>query len=156
MVTVIISTFIMGALYMILVVGNDSWYVNSVQAELQMGLRKATSTLISDLHESGSSSISDVTANGSWFNTLTFRVSTGVSGGYISWSNTIAYSVSSNQLQRVYNSATTAVSRNISLFQARRQTASPSVVEIQINAQKSTPRNTVVRASTSFQVQLRN
>lgn len=167
LVTVIVFSVILGACYAVLMSGSDSWEANSVRVELQQELRKGMDWILNDLRQAGSASVSDVPANGTWYTSITFRKSNGVSSGVISWAaDTTKYLLGgsdSTQLQRQVGSQTPAViAQNISTLQFRRLASAPNVVEVNLQAQKKTLRGknmtgkTAITANLSFKVHLRN
>lgn len=169
LVTVIVFSVILGACYAVLMSGSDSWEANSVRVELQQELRKGMDWILNDLRQAGSASLSDSGAPvyGTWYTSITFRKSNGVSGGAISWAaDTTKYLLGgsdSTQLQRQVGSQTPAViAQNIQTLQFRRLASAPNVVEVNLQAQKKTLRGknmtgkTAITANLSFKVHLRN
>ena len=157
LVSVFIFVLLATASYTIMASSSSSWQVNRVWLQLQQDLRKTQNWMTSELRQSGSVTITDALANGNVYNAITFRTSTGVSGGAVTWSaNTIQYSLSGTQLQRVSGGTTRVIAQNISLLQIRRQVATPNLVEVTVQAQRSVPSAPTITANLSFKVQLRN
>jgi Tfp pilus assembly protein PilW len=161
LVTVLIFSIILGATYTVLISGSDSWEVNNVRVELQQELRKAMDWMSQELREAGSASITNVLANGTWYTTITFRTATGVTGGTIDWStDTIQYvlgGADANQLQRIKaGDPTKIVALNIQSLQFRRQASSSDIVEVALQARKSTPKGNQLNVNSDFKIQLRN
>jgi type II secretion system protein J len=155
--SVFIFSILSAACYTIMASSSSSWQVNRVRIQLQQELRKSQSWMMHELRQSGASVITDVLANGNPYTTITFRTSTGVSGGSATWTvNTIQFGLNGTQLQRVSGGVTKVLAQNISVFQVRRQAATPDLVEVTLQAQRSVPSSPTITANLSFKVQLRN
>ena len=158
--TTLIMAVILGAILMILLSGSESWQVNSAQVEANQEVRKAMEWMKQELIQGGSSTITNVPADGTWYPTITFKTASGVSGGVITWSsNTIQYlrgGTNSQQLLRRSGGVDKVIAIDMQALQFRRQSSSANVVEINVQAQKDTPRGTHLTASANFQVKLRN
>lgn len=157
--TVVIFAVLFGVCFTILLSGSDSWQVNSTQMQLQQNLRRAMNWIKEDLIEAGQSTITNVPANGSWYNTITFSVPSGVSGNAITWASPsiqfLLGGASSNELQRT-SGTTKTVAQYIQSLQFRRQATSPTIVEVSLQAQKNSVKGTPVTMTKSFKVKLRN
>ena len=154
---VLIFSVLAAACYTIMASSSSSWQVNRYRIEVQQELRKSQDWMVSDLRQSGANTVTDVPADGAWYNTITFRTSTGVTGGAATWSaNTIQFSLSGSQLRRISGSTTRVLAQNITSFQIRRQAATPNLVEVSLQAQKSVPSAAAIAGNLSFKVQLRN
>lgn len=167
MVTVVIFSFILGICYALFISGSDSWETNSTRVELQQELRKAMDWITQDLRQAGSASIVDVPADGSTYTSITFRKSAGVSGGNLVWdADTTRYflgGANGNQLQRQIGSQTASViAQNIQSLQFSRQGSASNIVDVSLQAQKTTLRGktltgkTPIQASLSLKIFLRN
>jgi|GEM_PF-1114362 len=159
--TVLLFSIILGVCFMILLSGTDSWHVNSAKVEVQQEVRKAADWIKQELIQSGSSTITNVPADSSWYTAITFKTTTGVSGGSISWSSeTIQFLLGSgataNQLIRRSGSTDKVCAQGIQTLQFRRQASTPSVVEVNVEAQKTTPKGTTLTATSNFKVKMRN
>jgi hypothetical protein len=62
----------------------------------------------------------------------------------------------SNELHRNEGAANKIVATNIQTLQIRRQSATPNIVEVSLQAQKNTPRGDTVTMNSDFSVKLRN
>ena len=156
MISVAIFTILFGACFTVLLSGSDSWQVNSAEMQLQQELRKAMDWLKEDLAEGGISTITNVPADWNWYSTITFKAPSGVTSGAITWgSNTIQFVLSSNQLRRIEGATTKVIAQNISSLQFRRQASTPHLVEVSLQAQKSSIKGTISK-TLSFKVQMRN
>jgi len=145
------------ACYTIMASSSSSWQVNRARIELQQELRKSQNWMINELRQSGSSVITNVPADGAPYTTITFRTSSGVSGGSVTWSsNTIQFIRSGTQLQRISGGVTKVLAQNISLLQFRRQGATPNLVEVSLQVQKNVPGSSAISGNLSFKVQVRN
>lgn len=158
LVTVVIFSIISGACLMIFLSGSDTWQANDVQVELQQELRKAMEWIKGDLLESGATTVVNVPVDGAWYTTITFRKSSGVSGGNIAWSNTFQYLVggSGAQLLRrpLGGAADRIIAQDIQSVQFRRNTA--NLVEVSLQAQKNTVKGRSLSDNFVFTVKLRN
>ncbi len=156
LVMVFIYSIIAGACYVALMSGNTFWQVTSVETELQQELRKGMDAMTEDLRQAGSSSITDVPADGVWYTTITFKICTGVSGGSISWSSNIQYvlgtGANANRLLR----GGKVVAQDIETLQIRRKTSSPNIVEVSLLAQKNTSGSRLLSMNSNFSVKLRD
>lgn len=167
MVTVAIFSFILGICYALFICGSDSWEANSTRVELQQELRKAMDWMSQDLRQAGSASIVDVPATGGIFTSITFRKSAGVSGGNHVWdASTTRYflgGTGGTQLLRQVGSQTASViAQNIQSAQFSRQTSASNIVDVSLQAQKTTLRGktlagkTPIQASLTLKINLRN
>ena len=154
--TVLIFSMIFGVCLMTLLSGTASWQVNSVKVELQQEIRKTVDWMSLELRQSGPSQINNA-ADGTWYNSIIFKTSAGVSGGAISWSaNSITYQLSGGQFQRVSGGGSKVVAQDITALQFRRQAITPDIVEVNMTAQKKSIRKIPLSQSYSFKIQLRN
>ena len=158
LVTTSVLTIIFSAFFIVLLSSSDSWQTNRVSIELRQELRKSMDSITRDILQAGVSTITDVSANGSWYTTITFKKPSSISGGSVVWdANTTKFLRSSNELQRQIGSAAgETIASNITTLQFRRQSDTPSVVEVNLQAQKSTPKGTVIADALSFKIRLRN
>lgn len=141
---------------MTLLAGQDSWQVNTKKSELQDEVRKTESLIENELIQAGQSTITNVPSDGTWYNTITFKTVADVSSGNVTWSaNTITYAVSSSQFTRTSGGTTKVIAQNIQSVQFRRLSATPTLVEISVQGQKTTPRGTVITASDTLKIYLR-
>lgn len=161
LVMVLIYSIISGACYVALLSGNTSWQVTSVQTELQQELRKGMDAMTEDLRQAGSSSITNVSADGLVYPTITFKICTGVSGGNITWSSdTVQYvlgtGANANRLLRNSGAQSKVIAQNIQTLQIVRNSGSPNIVEVSILARKNTSGSRLLSMNSSFSVKLRN
>lgn len=161
LVTALIFSFIAGGIYTTMLAGDSSWSHNSIQIELQQELRKSMNAMQNDLQQSGSSAITDVPADGTWYDSITFYKTNGVSGASISWnSDTTQFllgGANSDQLQRIEGSTTTVIAQDISSLQIRRLSTASGIVEVSLEAEKGgLKRGGTVSDSLDFKVSLRN
>lgn len=167
MTTVVIFSFTLGICYVLLISGSDSWEANSARVELQQELRKAMDWVSQDLRQAGSASIVDVPANGSIYTSITFRKSAGVSGGNPAWdASTTRYfpgGTGGTQLLRQVGSQTASIiAQNIQSAQFSRQASTSNIVDVSLQAQKTTLRGktlagkTPIQASLTLKIYLRN
>ena len=155
--SVFIFSLLAAACYGIMVSGSSSWQVNRFRIQLQQELRKSQSWMINELRQSGASVITGVPADGNSYTSITFRTSTGVSGGAATWSaDTIQFSLSGNQLQRISGGTTKVLAQNISLLQFQRQAATPNLIQVTVQAQKTASNSPTITGNLSFKVQVRN
>ena len=156
LVSTAIFTLLFGACVITLLTGQNSWEINTKKTELQDEVRKAESWIENELIQGGQSTITDVPSDSTWYNTITFKTVTGVSSGSVTWSaNTINYALSSNRFIRTSGGTTKTVAQNIQTMQFRRLSTAPSLVEVSITGQKTTPRGTVVTAADTLKIYLR-
>ena len=162
MVTVAIFSFILGICYTLFISGSNSWETNSVRVELQQELRRAMDWVSQDLRQSGSAAITNVPADGATYTSITFRKSAGASGGNLVWDvNTTRYflgGVAGNQLQKqVGVQPASLIAQNIQSLQFSRQVSTPNIVDVSLQAQKTTLREKrPIQASLTLKIYLRN
>ncbi|MBI5149864.1 MAG: prepilin-type N-terminal cleavage/methylation domain-containing protein [Candidatus Omnitrophica bacterium] len=159
MVTVIIFTFILGICYTLLISGSDSWETNSARVELQQELRKAMDWIAQDLRQAGSASITNVPADGATYTSITFRKSAGASGGNLVWdSNTTTYSLGgtggTQLLRQVSGQTASVIAQDIQSLQFSRQASTANVVDVSLQAQKTTLRGKTLAGKTPIQASL--
>jgi type II secretory pathway component PulJ len=154
---VFIFSILSGACFTIMASSSSSFQVNRVKVELQQELRKAQNWMINDLRQTGSSVITNVPADGTSYSTITFRTSTGASGGAATWStDTVQFALSGTQLQRTSGATTRVLAQNISSLSFKRDVSTSNLVEVTVGAQKKAPGSKTLTASVTFKVELRN
>ena len=158
--TILIYAFISAACFTALTYGSQSWRVNSVKVELQQELRKAMDWITEDLRQAGPSSITNVPADGTWYNTITFKICNGASGGNISWAaQNTQYSkggTGSAQLLRTTGAQSQVIAQDIQSLQFRRTTTAGNIVNVALTVQKNTIGGRLLTLTSNFQVKLRN
>lgn len=159
-ITTIIFLLLIMALYVVFTTGKSSWQIGNVYIELQQELRKALDWTAEELRQSGSLVISNVPANGNWYNTISFRIPQGVTNGNLIWQvQQIQYllgGLNGRQLLRQLGTEQKVLANNITSFQVRRQATARNIVEISLQAEKTSTSGHLVRANLSFQIKLRN
>ncbi|MCQ9208038.1 MAG: prepilin-type N-terminal cleavage/methylation domain-containing protein [Omnitrophica bacterium] len=160
LIAALISLILLAALFLIFFTGNSSWQMGNVRIELQQDLRRAMDWTSDELRQSGSSVISGVPSDGTPYNTITFRIPTGVTGTTISWDPTqIQYSLGGpggRQLLRTYALDQRVLANNITSFEIRRQPLTSAILEVALEAEKSTPKGILIQLKLDFEVKLRN
>lgn len=161
LVTLLIFSVLFTASFIVLLSGSKSWEINSTRMQVQQELRKAVDWIKEDMFDAGQSTITNVPADGSWYSTITFKTPTGVSGNTAVWSSsttqfTLGSGADANQLQEITGGVTKILANNIQSLQFRRQSTSPGIVEVSVQAQKTSTKGTPVTMSTSFKIKLRN
>ena len=160
-VAVMLFTLLWGACVLIYISGSDSWQTNSVRLELHQEVRRAIARVTEDIRESGTGSITDVPADGNWYDTITFRKASSVSSGNIVWAaNTTSYYVGGAGLDQLIEqtgvSTTGVAALDITSVQFRRQSATADIVEVNMVASKDTFRGRNLSVTVNFDIQLRN
>ena len=156
LISVSIFVIIAGACFSSLVAGIKIWDANDTHTELEQHLRKAMDWIKQDLTQAGSSSVTNVPADGNSYTTITFTKGSSVSGGAITWSSsTTQFILSGTNLTRLTGSQTDTIASSIQSMTFIRQAASPNIVAVTLNAQKGSGAGTM-SSSTTFQVELRN
>ena len=160
MVVVLIFMIIVSAMYTLTAAGNISWQTNKVKIELQQELRKAIDYMVGDLRQAGSISIVDVPADGTWYDTITFKIPAGVTSGHLIWStNTIQYvlgGTGNDQIQRILGASNRIVSNNVNSMQFRRFPAEADTIQVALQAQDTTTLGLVMDYDLQFKIQMRN
>jgi len=160
-VMVLIFTILFGACVVVLSSGTDNWQANKTKLEINEELRKAMNRITEDLVQAGASTMdSTVPANGNSYNSATFNLATGISGGNITWStNTVTYArggTNSMQILRTSGTDSTVISSDISTLTFTRQASSSDVVEVSMAASKDTDKGTTITLTLNFKVYVRN
>ena len=161
LVTVLLYVMIAAACYTALIAGNSSWQLTSTMVELQQEFRKAMDFMTDDLRQAGSASITNVPADGVWYNTITFKKCNGVAGGNISWAgNTVQYvlgtGAGANRLLHKSGGQDKVIAQDIQTLQIRRSLSTPNLVEVSLLAQKNTSGGKLLSFNSNFSVRLRN
>jgi prepilin-type N-terminal cleavage/methylation domain-containing protein len=158
MVTIFIASIVIAGLYTILLMGEQSWDVNSVNIRLTQESRKAFDWMEYDLRQSGTSpSYIDVDTDGTWYTSIEFSVPEGVVGGGIVWvADTIRFSLNGEQLIRTEGANSKVVAQNISALKFRRFSANPHILEIEITVSDETARGDLIELEKDYKIQLRN
>ena len=165
LVTVFIFAMIFAATFAVLTVGNNSWYTGNEQVQVSQEVRKALLTMDRELRQSRSSVISDVFADGAYYDAITFRVPEDTdddgdvidAAGNVEWSDQINYSRNAeNQIIRTTAAGTSILANDISNLQFRRPSGSPSIVEMYLTSQRSTAMGRQLSANIMSSVKMRN
>ena len=161
LVVVLLFSVLFGACFAVLLSGSESWQTNSTYIQLTQELRKAMEWMKEDLVETGTSVITDVPADGNWYNTITFRRISSVTGGAIVWmtdtSKFFLGGASGRQLiSRQGASTDKIIAQDIKTLQIRRPVGSSDIVEVSLTAERTTPKGRVLTAGLDFQVRVRN
>ena len=160
MITVIFFSLIVGACFLLSKVGNESWQVNSVRIGLAQENRKALDWLMNELRQSGASTISNVPADGSWYNTISFKMATGITSGKASWGDEVTYAiggVNNDQLIRTQSGQERVIAHDFNTIQFKRLPATPDIVEVAINVKRRTARaNQELDLGSNFKIKMRN
>ncbi len=158
-VVVLISVFLLGSLYTVLITGNNSWEISRDRLELHQYLRTATDWMRKDLRQAGSSTIVGVPADGAWYTSITFQAPSTVTSGSVVWAAAVQYAIGgtdNQQLIRTVGAQQRVIAQRFNALQFRRQAASSTVVEISATVQKNTPQHGLITMTRTTQVTLRN
>ena len=136
--------------------GRQTWQVESARMSTSMELRRGLDSLSRELVSTRIADINtELPALDLWYvmptdvPTLTFQVPNVIvdgggnrviqldGGGNVVFSNLITYSVVAGQLLRTQNGATQVLANGVSQLRFRRPTATPSVVEIDLQVQRT-------------------
>lgn len=167
MVVIFIFLIISAAVYGILTIGRQSWYIGSTQVELQQEVRRGMDRMIRELRQSGQNTIVDVPADDSSYSTITFQIPEDTDGdgdviddgGNIEWGSQITYSLgglNNQQLLRSSGGTSTVLANNVINLQFKRSSTTPNILEISLQAEKDTVRGRTIQLTLSSQVSLRN
>lgn len=158
-VVVLISVFLLGGMYTILITGNNAWEIARDRTELHQYLRTALDWMRKDLRQAGSSTVSGVPADGAWHTSITFQIPANVVSGSVVWSSNIQYAIGgtgSQQLIRTIGAQQRVIAQRFNLLRFRRQVSTPNVIEISAQVQKNTPQHGLVSMTRTTQVVIRN
>ena len=160
LVTILLLTAVSALTLSLMLSGSRSWQLNKTQILLQGELRKAGEWIKEDMRQSGSSGITNVPANGTWYTTITFQKVTGASGGATTWSaQNYIYALggtNNTDLRRTDNGVARAIAYYITVLQFRRQAATANIMEVNLTAQTKTEQGRTITMTSSFQINLRN
>lgn len=179
LVTLMIFSFLISAIASVLFVGNSIWQSNSVEVELQQDLRQAMLWMRNDMQQTGAASLDasipinvepdpvtypdpndDPAYDWTTYTSISFQKVIGVDERSPDWSPDTTWFTLYNDLERTVGAGNPQlIAENISQLQARRLYDSSDVVEIALEAQKSTLSGVQGRTITltlDFKIQLRN
>lgn len=187
LVTLMIFSFLISAIASVMFVGNSIWQSNSVEVELQQDLRQAMLWMRNDMQQTGAASLDasipiniepdpgtypdpndDPAYDWTTYTSFSFQKVIGVDERSPDWSpDTTLFTRESdsgdpdyNDLERTVGAGNPQlIAENISQLQVRRLYDSSDVVEIALEAQKSTLSGVQGRTITltlDFKIQLRN
>lgn len=160
MICLLIATFIIGAMLALSVAGRKSWQIGSACIELYQELRKGMDWITQELREAGYSTITNVPADGLWYNTINFRKPEDVIGSKLIWgSDEIQYllgGLNNKQLLRKVGSDNKVLANNITSFLLRRTPLTPDMVEVALQGNKTTIKGNNLESKMTFVVQVRN
>lgn len=150
LVAMFIFSIVLGALFTVLAAGRVSWNAGASQMDVQQEARKALDMMVKELRQTASAKISNVPADGTTYNTITFQtpiitITRDLAGKIvdinINWSNNIQYSLSGlngRQLLRAQGGIQRILANNILSMGFTRNAGTPTVLNITATAQKNT------------------
>ncbi len=166
LVSILIFSIIAGAIATTIMTGRNLWLTNTVQIDLQQDLRIAEYNIQQDLSQTSPSAIIDVPADGSTYNTITFRIPSGEGGdGSLTWPNeTIQYllgGTDSKQLIRQIEESSVIqesriISSNIETLRFKRETNTENLIETSLVAKGSDAFADKTTLAYTFNVLLKN
>ena len=165
LITVAIFSLIFMAIFAVLTIGESSWYSGDISVELNQEIGRALLTMTRQLRQSRSTVISNVPANDTYYNSITFKVPQDIDGdgdvinssGNMEWSQNFSYSLNENkQIIRSTESGTSILANNIFSLQFKRFSGNDDVIQIYIIARKVTVRRRSLESSIISSVKMRN
>lgn len=159
MMVLFIFVLLSGVMFTILATGRNAWEIGEVRIQLQQELRKGLDAIVEELRQASPDTITNVPADGRWYTTVTFRIPVDVVGGSIVWGNSIQFllgGLNGRQLLRRSGGTDSVLANNLIYLGVRRQTATPVIVEISLQGDKTTAKGNRVVSNLNFQVDLRN
>lgn len=159
LVVVLISSFLIGGIYTILIAGKNSWELNRDRLELQQQLRTGLDWMRKDLRQAGVSTVSGVATDSAWHTSATFQTPSGVSSGSVTWGAAIQYHLGgtgNTQLLRSVGAQDRVIAQSINLLQFKRTASDPSLIQISAQAQKNTPQHGLITIAVTTQERMRN
>lgn len=168
MVTLLIFTVVAGACYMTLMDGAVSWGVNQAKATLQQELRKTMERMGGELRQGGvgeASLAASVPADGTIYNSVTFRRAAGASGTSIVWSSPTQYLLGGPDghqlLRRILDSggnvqSEAVAAQGITGLEISRPSGLPSLVEVKVTGEQVSSKGRTINADLEFKVKVRN
>lgn len=165
LITVAIFSLIFMAIFAVLTIGESSWYSGDISVELNQEIGRALLTMTRQLRQSRSTVISNVPADDTYYNSITFKVPQDIDGdgdvinssGNMEWSQNISYSLNENkQIIRSTASGSSILANNIFSLQFKRFSGNDDVIQIYIIARKVTARRRSLESSIISSVKMRN
>jgi hypothetical protein len=151
---------IMGACFILLRTGCDSWQTSSAQTQLSQGLSQSVAWMTGDLRQSGPSVISNVPADNAGHPSITFTMAQGASNQGTIWGPSVTYALggpNADQLIRTQNNQPQTIAADITSLQFTRQTSTPNVINIQLQSSVPTYRaNEQLTSTLNVKILLRN
>ncbi|MFH1045459.1 MAG: type II secretion system protein [Candidatus Omnitrophota bacterium] len=167
MIVLTVFGLILGAIFAVMYVGKQSWSQGGTKVEIQQEARRAMEEIVRELRESAQDVVTGVLADGTAYNAITFRMPDDIDGdgdvldanGVIEWGTPISFSVggiNNEQLLRTSAGNTTVLGNHVVSLQFTRNAATPNVIEIDIQTQRTSQEQRVFQAALSSKVTLRN
>ena len=159
MIVLLIFSIIMGSVFSVMTVSKTSWYSGSTQIEVQQETRRGMDRMVKELRQTNPTKITGVPANGTPYNSISFRLSVVDANGNTTWSSTINYSLgglNNQQILRTENSQQEVLANNIINLQFERSVSTSNVLEINLLSQKSIILGHNIGTSLTSQIKLRN
>ncbi|MBU1853491.1 MAG: hypothetical protein KJ957_05560 [Candidatus Omnitrophica bacterium] len=103
--------------------------------------------------------ITGVPANGTPYNSISFRLPLTDNNGNITWSNTINYSLgglNNRQLLRTEGTNQEILANNIVGLQLTRQVSASNIIEVTLQSQKATVSGHIVATTLNSKIKFRN
>ncbi len=140
-IVVFLFSIVSAALFSVLASAKNSLNAGESQVGVQQACRNGLDAMIKELRQAGVSTITNVPANGTNYNTITFQIPTVISAAGITWSSNVNYALgglNGRQLLRLESGNQKVLANNISALSFNRSATNPNVVNINITAQKNT------------------
>lgn len=149
-----IFAIILAAVFVVFHVGRTSFHMNSIKVELSQKTREAMKYMEKELLQTRISRVSIPSSD-----TIVFQIPTGIDGsGTITWSSTITYALSGNQIIRTQDAQQRVVTgaSYVDDVQFAFPSDQPGMLSIYLKASRSTPDSLDLEAVLSVYIKMRN
>jgi Tfp pilus assembly protein PilW len=138
---IFLFSIICAAIFSVLATGRNSMDSGESQISVQQSVRNGLDSMLKELRQAGTATITGVPADGANYNSITFKIPAAIDAAGITWSSNIQYALgglNGAQLIKTQSGNQRVLANNISALAFNRSAANPNVVNLSITAQKNT------------------
>ena len=162
MVTVLIFSFLIAAIFAVMNTGRLSWFTGDTSVELRQEIIKAYMTMEREIRQTRPSQ-TDLTVN-TTTNAVTFTLPVDLDAdgtvldtvGQVEWSGNITYALNGTNITRTAVGVTTVLGRNINSLEFTLLQVPLNSIQIDISAQKVSATGRTIQDSGQITVKMRN